>query len=1136
MKLNYNSLILNVLLLFSLFEFIRCGSFSAPSSNHIYGISNRLNKVQNNHPKRAIPSKGSQESDINRHDGLENESPSPINAGSRSVILEQRQHNSGSLIQNLPQEYNPGGFDSIQNSQMGQRSLKHFALSNYLIAADVEGGLHAINRQSGQIFWSITSSQFNPLIDIREPPRSNTSEILMVEPFEHGNIYYFNMYQGLQKIPVSIEELISSSPMHLKAKLVVDDIGTVIDDEKTYTGSRKTVMYTIDIFTGEIVSVFGPGTDNKKYKNGNVSKPYLTADNLLVVGKTIYELGIHSKDGSTYNVTYSTWQPNSLDQDLASQNVVSQDGVMITPFKDKSILAIDTDYKIAKWVSPKFPGIITSIFDVFYDDIANENIIVPHSFQTIDKENIKIESIYLEETENHSWVALSAENFPSLVKAAPISKYASSETWRSPDIFFDDELFQDAITGVHTLSNPQYKPSFPKPNLESESKHSRPSNALMMIEPSNYNNFPTVREEPFNSLERYISPAELELYRLQLEKQITRQLLEQNKHSVFYKLGNLIYKIVESGLILLLSVVLLGLLQKFKITPPLPVILEKLGLTTSKELKLTHPEISESVDNIDIKNKSKKETNEKVEESESSQDENNHQITEKETKGVSMSPTASQSEKKKRKRGSRGGKKNKSKKPDQTESSDNIHFETNLKNLTVSDKILGYGSSGTVVFEGNFQGRPVAVKRMLVDFCDVADREIQLLTESDNHSNVIRYYCSEITDKFLYIALELCTSTLQSLIQGKNLTQELSQLQKSLDLINITKQIASGVSHLHSLKIIHRDLKPQNILVSLNKNTSVNGDSSGEQLKILISDFGLCKKLDSDQSSFKTNLNNPAGTTGWRAPELLEESVARILDSINEEGDEEEHSTNNHTNNMSVVSSGSFYDPYMKKRLTRAIDIFSLGCVFFYVFTKGQHPYGDRYMREANIIKGIYDLSPLKTHIKDKSTALEVTDLISQMISKNPKERPTASSILRHPIFWPASKKLAFLLKVSDRFEVERRNPPSPLLLKLETIAPNIILNGDWSSKFDASFMDNLGKYRKYNYNKIMDLLRSLRNKYHHFMDLPEDVAKDMGPIPDGFYHYFSIRFPNLLMEIYHITKETLEDDQMLKEFFQKDN
>lgn len=64
-----------------------------------------------------------------------------------------------------------------------------------------------------------------------------------------------------------------------------------------------------------------------------------------------------------------------------------------------------------------------------------------------------------------------------------------------------------------------------------------------------------------------------------------------------------------------------------------------------------------------------------------------------------------------------------------------------------------------------------------------------------------------------------------------------------------------------------------------------------------------------------------------------------------------------------------------------------------------------------------------------------------------------------------------------------------------------------------------------------MDLLRALRNKYHHFMDLPEDLAAVMGPIPNGFYDYFTLRFPNLLMVIYSLVKDKLGNDQILSKF-----
>ena len=32
------------------------------------------------------------------------------------------------------------------------------------------------------------------------------------------------------------------------------------------------------------------------------------------------------------------------------------------------------------------------------------------------------------------------------------------------------------------------------------------------------------------------------------------------------------------------------------------------------------------------------------------------------------------------------------------------------------------------------------------------------------------------------------------------------------------------------------------------------------------------------------------------------------------------------------------------------MDIFSLGCVFYYILSKGEHPFGKRYEREKNIL------------------------------------------------------------------------------------------------------------------------------------------------------------------------------------------
>lgn len=51
--------------------------------------------------------------------------------------------------------------------------------------------------------------------------------------------------------------------------------------------------------------------------------------------------------------------------------------------------------------------------------------------------------------------------------------------------------------------------------------------------------------------------------------------------------------------------------------------------------------------------------------------------------------------------------------------------------MQVSPIVLGYGSQGTVVFEGCLHGRPVAVKRMMGHLYDIAKLEIDALIAAD---------------------------------------------------------------------------------------------------------------------------------------------------------------------------------------------------------------------------------------------------------------------------------------------------------------------------------------------------------------------------------------------------------------------
>ncbi|XP_042096093.1 serine/threonine-protein kinase/endoribonuclease IRE2 isoform X5 [Ovis aries] len=169
--------------------------------------------------------------------------------------------------------------------------------------------------------------------------------------------------------------------------------------------------------------------------------------------------------------------------------------------------------------------------------------------------------------------------------------------------------------------------------------------------------------------------------------------------------------------------------------------------------------------------------------------------------------------------------------------------------------VLGRGAGGTFVFRGQFEGRAVAVKRLLRECFSLVRREVQLLQESDRHPNVLRYFCTERGPQFHYIALELCRASLREYVEHPEPNGW--GLEPGMAL----QQLMAGLAHLHSLHIVHRDLKPGNVLIA--------GPDSQGLGRVVLSDFGLCKKLPAGRCSFSLRSGIP-GTEGWMAPELLQ--------------------------------------------------------------------------------------------------------------------------------------------------------------------------------------------------------------------------------------------------------------------------
>nr|AAA59387.1 extracellular signal-regulated protein kinase [Dictyostelium discoideum] len=287
-------------------------------------------------------------------------------------------------------------------------------------------------------------------------------------------------------------------------------------------------------------------------------------------------------------------------------------------------------------------------------------------------------------------------------------------------------------------------------------------------------------------------------------------------------------------------------------------------------------------------------------------------------------------------------------------------------------KCIGHGAYGVVCSaKDNLTGEKVAIKKISKAFDNLKDtkrtlREIHLLRHF-KHENLISIKDilkpnSKEQFEDVYIVSELMDTDLHQIITSPQpLSDDHCQY--------FVYQMLRGLKHIHSANVLHRDLKPSNLLIN-------------EDCLLKICDLGLARVEDATHQGFMTEY---VATRWYRAPE--------------------------------VILSWNKY--------TKAIDIWSVGCIFAELLGRKPLFQGKDYIHQITLIietigspseEDICNIANEQARQFIRSLNMgnqpkvnfanmfpkanpDAIDLLERMLYFDPSKRLTVEEALAHPYF-----------------------------------------------------------------------------------------------------------------------------------------